>query len=475
MKKIVSFLLAGWILATLSACGPTGQPSGASESSVISSSEVASIQEPESSSRVELSHPVQDEVPNFDTTGAIQETVLYEENSVKITATDLGYSLAGAELSLIIENNSTQDLAFSSGTLGYSCNAVNGIMVDDGYLNCDVAAGKSAKETVSFSSQELLLYGIDRVASLQLGFTITDPDYNSVYTTPVVLQTSLAEGYQQPLDSIQTSVQGKALQSLLGFTVPFFQEETLYDQSGVQVRSAGLMENSSGEQMLLLEVVNSGDQPVCFVSGDIALNGMAVYSYNWSRDIILSGTRRMVTLQLENVFDEKFWSSYGLESLSQISMNVALQDLDGNPLVEKTPLSVRLSDAEPTVDSRGVEAYNEGGIRVLSKELVEDGNGDLSVLLLVENTSGQPVTAGVGYDSLSIGGVMNDFTCSDRTISDGGKAALVIDLRDLEENGIASVEDITDLEFQLQIRNEASYDTIAEPKVSLTFSGGVAA
>ena len=156
-------------------------------------------------------------------------------------------------------------------------------------------------------------------------------------------------------------------------------------------------------------------------------------------------------------------------------MNVALQDLDGNPLVEKTPLSVRLSDAEPTVDSRGVEAYNEGGIRVLSKELVEDGNGELSVLLLVENTSGQPVTAGVGYDSLSIGGVMNDFTCSDRTISDGGKAALVIGLRDLEENGIASVEDITDLEFQLQIRNEASYDTIAEPKVSLTFSGGVAA
>jgi len=94
---------------------------------------------------------------------------------------------------------------------------------------------------------------------------------------------------------------------------------------------------------------------------------------------------------------------------------------------------------------------------------------------LVENTSGQTVTAGVGYDSLSIGRVMNDFTCLDRTIPDGGKAALVIGLQDLEEKGFDSAEDVTNLEFQLQIRNEASYDTIAQPKVTLTFVGGVAA
>lgn len=94
---------------------------------------------------------------------------------------------------------------------------------------------------------------------------------------------------------------------------------------------------------------------------------------------------------------------------------------------------------------------------------------------MVENTSGQTVTAGVGYDSLSIGGVMNDFTCSDRTIPDGGKAALVIGLQDLEEKGFASAEDVTNLEFQLQIRNEAGYDTIAQPKVTLTFVGGVVA
>lgn len=51
----------------------------------------------------------------------------------------------------------------------------------------------------------------------------------------------------------------------------------------------------------------------------------------------------------------------------------------------------------------------------------------------------------------------------------------MIGLQDLEENGFASAENVTNLEFQLQIRNEASYDTIAQPKVTLTFVGGVAA
>lgn len=32
-----------------------------------------------------------------------------------------------------------------SGSLGYSCNSVNGYMVNDGYLNCDVANGKKGQ------------------------------------------------------------------------------------------------------------------------------------------------------------------------------------------------------------------------------------------------------------------------------------------------------------------------------------------
>lgn len=467
MKKTIAFLLAGCLLASLAACSPAADPLEDSGSSSISDTK-----EPENSTISESSKPVQESISNFNTTGTIEETVIYEQNEVKITATKLEYTLDQITVYLTIENDSTKDLSFSSGTMGYSCNAVNGIMVDDGYMNCDVAAGKTANETITFATQELLLYGIDCVANLQLGFTITDADYNSIYTTPMVLQTSLGESYQQPMDSIQTAVQNEALQSQLGYTIPFFQAGNFYNQHGVKVESAGVMEKSSGEQMLLLEVVNSGEQPICFVTSDIVFNGVAVYGYNWSSDEILPGARRLVYLNVENVFNREFWSAYGLEPLTSVNMNVALDDQEGNPLAEETPLQIQLSNTESPVDTQGIEAYNEGGIRVLSKELVVDEMGDFSVLLLVENTSGQTVKVSMGYDSLSIGGVMNDATCYDQTIPDGGRGALVIELQDLEENGIASVEDITDMELQLQIRSEESYETMAEPKVTLNFAGG---
>ena len=57
MKKIIPFLLAGCLLASLAACGPTGQPSEVSDSSPVSSSDVVSAQELESSSEVESSYP----------------------------------------------------------------------------------------------------------------------------------------------------------------------------------------------------------------------------------------------------------------------------------------------------------------------------------------------------------------------------------------------------------------------------------
>ena len=58
------------------------------------------------------------------------------DSGIKIfTATELSYTDYSAELNLLIENNSDKNLSFISGSMGYSCNAVNGYMVNDGYLN----------------------------------------------------------------------------------------------------------------------------------------------------------------------------------------------------------------------------------------------------------------------------------------------------------------------------------------------------
>ena len=101
----------------------------------------------------------------------LAETVMVDEGGVKITATCLTYTGYSVDLELTIENNSGKNLSFVSGSLGYSCNSVNGYMVNDGYLNCDVANGKKVNDTISFSCDALILYGIDEIANMEIGFS----------------------------------------------------------------------------------------------------------------------------------------------------------------------------------------------------------------------------------------------------------------------------------------------------------------
>ena len=94
----------------------------------------------------------------FSRKATIEETVLVDENNVKITATELTYGNYAFELALVIENNSDKDLSFIANSVGYSCNSVNGYMISDGYLNCDVAAGKKANDRIMIDYDTCLLY-----------------------------------------------------------------------------------------------------------------------------------------------------------------------------------------------------------------------------------------------------------------------------------------------------------------------------
>lgn len=473
MKKLLVLLLAGYLLLSFAACNvsnDTTSNEGDSSASISSSVESEEVEETTS----EVSSAVETEGNSgFHTTGTIEETVLYEENNVKITATDIEYQMGECNVGLTIENNSEEDLSFSCGTMGYSCNVINGIMVDDGYMNCDVAAGKTAKESVRFSTSELMLYGIDRVAELRLGFTISNADYDSIYTTPVSIKTSLSDGYQQPMDSIKTALRNESLQKKLGFTVPFMQIEKYYEQNDVAVESAAVMENSNGEQVLLLEVVNDGEQTVYFVTENIFINGIAVCSYRWSGDSVLPGTRRLVTFHPDQIFDGEYWDSFGMETLASMTMDISLEDMERNSLSKNVPLQVDVTNTEPAVNTEGVEVYHQDGISVISKGIVEDGLGNLSALLLVKNIGEQTLTVGTTFDSLSINGIMNTFVCSDRVIPGNGMAALVINLYDTDGEEL-TLETITDMECKLEIRDEASYETIADPKITFAFDNGKA-
>ena len=91
------------------------------------------------------------------------------------------------------------------------------------------------------------------------------------------------------------------------------------------------------------------------------------------------------------------------------------------------------------------------------------------VLLLAENTSGRTLTIDDTYDSLSVNGYMTDYSFYSAELADGESAALEIRLQEssLEENQIASVSDISEIEVGFEIK--ADRDIIDEPTVLIQF------
>ena len=412
----------------------------------------------------------------FSQAGTIEETVLVDEAGVKITATGLTYTDYAIELNLLIENNTDQDLEFLSNTLGYAINSINGIMVDDGYLSCDVAAGKKAKDTMSFSYDDLMLYGITEIADIEVGIYTSDGDWGTddFYSGPRRIQTQLAGTYDYGTDVYQQAFTSKAMQEKYEYTVPSFKTDVLYDQAGVALVSEALAVNRDGEPALMLELVNNSAEIVRVETSDIYLNDLQVYgSGTWSGDSIAPGRKRIIDLRLSSLLNTAFWNAYGLGDVTSVSLMLGLENAAGDDMVEPLPLTVATSDAASSFNPNGFEIYNNGaGLRIMYRGLVDSPSSygdDVYVLFSVENTSGQPVDAGIDTSSASVNGFMVDTYSWSARIPDGRTSAAVVQITgsSLKESDIDGAAGIADLALAFTFR-DINYAPIDEPMITVT-------
>lgn len=484
MKKSFAMLLAA-IMLLLTACwqSPISDSPSTPFPPSYSGSTPASPSGPEQVSTpipTETDDPKQSVQPSdtqmpepFEPTATVGEMVLVDEGDVKITATGIKYTAYQVKVSLTIENNTEQNLSFYAGTLGYNCNSVNGYMVEDGYLNATVAAGKKTNETVSFDVDELMLLGITDIADIELGFSIRDDHYNDYLVTgPRQLKTSLADRYDYASDTYRRAITNGGLAGLIGFTVVCDSEEAAFDQRGVRVMSQTLVENSSGEPVLLIETENTSNDMVYVSVGNIALNGLGLKSGTWSTDWVGAGKRRVLSLPLSRMMEESYRDAFGLNEISSVSYSFEIKDMDRDTLVVPPTMTFAVLGRNASYDSSGEELYKGNGVRIVFKGLAPDSfeySDDIHVLLLVENGSSGSLTFDVDYDSVSVNGYMTRFLNYSKKLSPDGAAVLDVELQgySLEENGITGLEDITEVELTVEIRND-SYRTVAKPVVRVT-------
>ena len=466
MKKIISMLLILCCIMSLVACGNTNvepDETTTTQEQTDSSSEVKPSDEPEQTD---------EQLGVFSKEATLTETVMVDEGGVKITATGLSYSNYAVELELTIENNSGKDLSFISGSMGYSCNSVNGYMVADGYLNCDVANGKKANDAISFGYDALMLYGINEISDIEIGFDMSDDDYNHTYSGPRQVKTSLYDAHDYSKDCYQETITSRAAMNTYDYDITHFSQDVLYDVNGIKLLSSGVMINQNGETALLLELENTSNTMVYVSTSDIAINGLVVSSSTWSSSAINPGKRGIVDVELSSVLDSEYWSIYGIKEVGSVALSLSQRNADGNEIAEKTAVEVTVPNTKAEYDATGEEVYNNGGLRILAKTVIEDSSeysSDMYVLLLAENKTGKTLTIDDVYDSLSVNGFMTDYSYYSKVLADGKCAVLEIKLWEssLEDNKIASASDVKEVEVEFEIKEgRNSFD---EPTITISF------
>lgn len=235
MKKLLSLILVLILTCSMAACVTV-------ENDIIPPNAATNAAQGETQSQPDTPAPAQD--------STIEETVLLDENGVKVTAKSLETgTLFGAELKLLIENNTDKNLTFQSTNA-----SVNGYMVQT-IMSVDVAAGKKANDSLTFMQGDLDLCDIKTIADMEFSFHVFHTDDWSSYMEDkaVKLQTSAAATYTYTYDDSGTPV---------------------YDANGMKIVVKGLSpDNSILGDGLIVYLYNSSDAALCVQTRDCSVNG----------------------------------------------------------------------------------------------------------------------------------------------------------------------------------------------------------
>ncbi|MBQ4220409.1 MAG: hypothetical protein II666_12755 [Butyrivibrio sp.] len=178
----------------------------------------------------------------------IEEALLIDSNGVRITAKEYATdSIWGDGIKLLIENGTDKDL-----TIGCDALIVNDYMISDLFVS-EVAAGKSANETMYISSSELKAAGIDSVGKVEIYFHAYDSGMDYLF--------------RNEYTEIQTSEYANM------DTTPNDAGMELYNADGIKIVGKTVDENSFWGTAILLYIENNSGKNVGVSVEDMSING----------------------------------------------------------------------------------------------------------------------------------------------------------------------------------------------------------
>lgn len=187
----------------------------------------------------------------------VAETVLYEADGVKVTATGYEDGWMGPEIKILVENDSSKNVLVTSASV-----SANGYMMPTASLYAEVAAGKKANETLSIMSSELDQSGIEMLAELQFYLQIQDPEtWETITTSDLLTLTTSAAPYEQPVDD---------------------SGDVLYDSDGIRIICKGLKQDIIWDGTVVFYMENNSGKGISIYAENVSVNGFMQDVGLWS-------------------------------------------------------------------------------------------------------------------------------------------------------------------------------------------------
>lgn len=206
-------------------------------------------------------------------TASIEETVILDQNGLKITATGLEESFMGEELKLLVENNSGQNLTVQS-----HASSVNGYMITN-IMSIDVANSKKVNDALTLTSSEMEDCGITSITDLAFTLHVFNTDtWEAVMDTHVIeLKTNLSGSVTQTYDDSGNVV---------------------YDAGGIRIITKGKTNDSILGPGIQVYVENNSAEDIMVQTRNVSINGFMVDTFY--SPLVMAGKRSLSSLTISD-------------------------------------------------------------------------------------------------------------------------------------------------------------------------------
>ena len=492
MKRALSTILALLLLIALIGCGgtpfakpeTTKEPIGENPSDAAAQPEATKVPEataepiePEESEEPEepeeSEEPAEPEVPDdseaFDKTATVEETVLFDDQGIKITLNGLEFTpYDSIKLPLTIENTNDFDVTVTSGSIGSDINAINGYMVG-GYLYSSVSAGKKALEEMTLQIGQLEMYGIKGISEIQLAFEVKKSDHSTLLNTgAITVRTSLENANDIGFCDAITNT---SFQNRYGISVQELHANAPLESELAELKSVTIMYNEDGEQAFCIELENISDKSYNVEIRDTVINGILIWEGQYTRKTVTPGKRCVVEAEFMNMTgDDNVYQLLGFDTITSIDMLIAFTDQEYHEVGKQQQLIIKLEETDINAAAEAKSVYSDGETEILFRGVVNDASSysdDKYIVLFVKNLTEEDRRFEIKYNSVSINDFMANTYNNDGIIKADGISLVVLELMDPEKIQISKSEDNKTVEFAYEVL-QLNYHKISEGTVSIT-------